>query len=1092
MLISTYVGYRGSGLATKGDGGPSQGAFLLYPVGVYEDSSGNVLIAEFDAIRNVSASTGLISTLIEFGGGYGKIFGPGVWGVTGNGHDSIYYSLVSGCKVQVLNLTSMNVTTLVGLNVSCGFSGDFVTGGVHGAQLSAPRGLFYHSPSNALYIADTGNHRIRAVFLDTMTIVTIAGSGMRGMQDGVTAYESSFSYPSSVWMNDEGYLFVGDDGNCAIRMIFPDGVNVSTIARYPACSYSSTTFLNDVLSIPMCGNEQGDLYYSLSPQSGLVQVNSTLAGIGNGWQVHQVTATAWNSSRLASNLPAGQVYVGSIDYCFAGGSKGDVYLTSRSKGIVWKIQEESSIIHSVVGFVNGVTLPAQNVPLRGVSSIWANTQGDLYMLDETLIVVAKCDAVSHLVSIVAGSGMFGDGEDGIAATMTPLNDPKGVVGDLFGRLFISEYSGNRIRMVNGSTGLVSTFAGNNSLFDCSNQIPGVLGPATGVALCNPAVMAVDADSKYLYFVDNTVYIKRINLMNGLIELVAGRRASTANPLVDNVPPGAVEFKRISGLWVDSSDVIMVSDGRLSYIISLNLTANMSSIYAGNGLSYFLGDDLPAKEASLPNPRAICQNEVGLFVTHAAFNQLSLVRSSTNHVERYAGSGDVGIGGEEVPALIQAKGDGGPAEGAALFAPRGVFKNSMGDIYVVDQLSLRKIDHVDGTITTLVGLGENLDRGEGVSGASVYLAQGFGLAGDTSGYIYYADWYICHVRALDPHSQTLTSIVGMRGNCSFGGDGDLSPLASLNRPTGLFYWEEQHSLFIADSGNNRIRKVDLYSMIITTIAGNGEQGYTDYLSATTGALNLPTAVWLNEFGDVFIADAGNGVIRKVSAWNNSVISTYATVSSDERPNSPNDLLSRVMMLCGDSSGLYFSSFGVGGVLKVRFDDGFIYRITASDASAGQMSGLPPNFTFTGLSHGCFAYDTGRVLVSSLTNYNVWDVDTVRDVIVSLCRYVNGVTLPITAVSFDDARGLWLDSSHNLFVVDSLANMVSKVDARREQCSVVAGTGSSQYNGDSIPATMASLNSPQSIAGDSVGSIYVVEAAGRRVRKVSGSTGYITTI
>jgi hypothetical protein len=163
------------------------------------------------------------------------------------------------------------------------------------------------------------------------------------------------------------------------------------------------------------------------------------------------------------------------------------------------------------------------------------------------------------------------------------------------------------------------------------------------------------------------------------------------------------------------------------------------------------------------------------------------------------------------------GDGGPATSASLFLPYGVAVDGAGNLYIADLLNqrIRKVD-TTGTITTVAGSGTYGFSGDGGPAISANLGSPDGLAVDTAGNLYIADLYNRRIRKVD--SSGMISTVAGNGAYGFSGDGGPATGASLSNPTGVAV-DRTGNVYIADQGNQRIRKVDITGRI-STVAGNG--------------------------------------------------------------------------------------------------------------------------------------------------------------------------------------------------------------------------------------------------------------------------------
>lgn len=233
---------------------------------------------------------------------------------------------------------------------------------------------------------------------------------------------------------------------------------------------------------------------------------------------------------------------------------------------------------------------------------------------------------------------------------------------------------------------------------------------------------------------------------------------------------------------------------------------------------------------------------------------------TNTISTFAGSQSLGAG---------FAGDGGVPTAAQLNAPSGVAVDSAGNVYIADfnNYVVRMVSATTGKITTFAGTpGTSGSTGDNGLATNARLAGPLGLTIDSSGNLYIADGPNNRIRKVAP-SGIITTVAG--GTAGAGGDGGAATSASLNYPAAVAV-DSSGNLYIADLGNDRIRKVS--GGIITTVAGSGLPGYNaDNISATTAQLYLPKGVAVDSSGNLYIADTGNNRIREVSS---GIITTIA--------------------------------------------------------------------------------------------------------------------------------------------------------------------------------------------------------------------------
>ena len=225
-------------------------------------------------------------------------------------------------------------------------------------------------------------------------------------------------------------------------------------------------------------------------------------------------------------------------------------------------------------------------------------------------------------------------------------------------------------------------------------------------------------------------------------------------------------------------------------------------------------------------------------------------TGSNTITTIAGTGSAGFSG-----------DNGPATAAQLWSPHGIAVDGQGNVYISDFESqrVRKVDTA-GTITTFAGGGSG-GLGDGGPATAARLNYPWGLAVDGQGNVYIADWANHRVRKVNP-AGIITTVAG-NGLSGYTGDGVQATATRLYGPRGLAV-DGQGNLYIADSYNDRVRRVDTGG-IISTVAGTGVAGSSgDGGPATAAQVNYPLGVTVDGQGNVYIADSSNNRVRRVDS------------------------------------------------------------------------------------------------------------------------------------------------------------------------------------------------------------------------------------
>ena len=279
-----------------------------------------------------------------------------------------------------------------------------------------------------------------------------------------------------------------------------------------------------------------------------------------------------------------------------------------------------------------------------------------------------------------------------------------------------------------------------------------------------------------------------------------------------------------------------------------------------------------------------------------------------------------VAGNGTPAY---GGDGGLAASAELSFPQATIVDSAGNLYIADSSNsvIRKMTATTGAITTIAGNGTSGYTGDGGPAASAELGYLLSMALDGAGNIYIADFVNNVIRKVTAATGIITTVVG-NGTDGYTGDTGPANSAELNGPFGVAL-DGAGNLFIADSGNNVIRKVTATTGVITTIAGNGTSGYTGDGGAATGAeLNEPFGVALDSSANLYIADSNNNVIRKVTASTGSI----ATIAGNGTAGYSGDSGSAISAELNEPFGI--ASDGAGNLYIADSSNNVIRQLTAA--------------------------------------------------------------------------------------------------------------------------------------------------------------------
>ena len=832
-LANGYIyTYAGDGVpGYSGDGGPATSAGLFQPSDAALDAAGNIYIADTynNRIRKVEAATGMIAT------------------IAGNGTQ--------------------------------GYSGD--GGPATSAEFCLPSGIVLDAAGN-LYIADWCNNRIRKVDALTGIITTFAGGGVGG--DGGPATNAGIEAPFSPALDSSGNLYFGDLGNDRVRKVDAATGIITTVA--------------------------GDGIFGYSGDGG--------------------PATS------------AELY---FPYGVALDPAGNLYIADTYNSRVRKVAAATGIITTIAG--NGIQGyggdggPAINAELWSPWAVTLDTSGNLYFADANNNRVRLVNAATGIITTYAGDGTEGFSGDGGPAVDAALSEPAGLALDAKGSLYIADPDNSRIRVVrqgtlvattttliavpttltvgqtltltatvtaasgSGPAGSVLFYDGTVPLGTANLNSSGVatltLTPAAGSYSITASYGGSSSDAPSQSAPPVSVTVNGIatatSLSASATDLTFGQPltlTATVTPASGAVPAGTVTFFNgaaslgSAALNAGAVATLTLTPAAGSYSITASYggsatdDASISSVvqvivsgsspnspniytYAGNGIHGFSGDGGPALSAELWWPSGEAIDSAGnLYFADVVNCAIRKVAAATGIITTISGDGKVGY-----------QGDGGPAIDAEFSSPQGVTLDAAGNIYIPDDLNnrVRKIDAVTGLITTVAGNGTPGYGGDGGPATAAELHFVTGVVSDAAGDLYISDLDNNRIRRVDAATGIITTVAG-NGGFGFSGDGGPAANATVWAPYGVGL-DGAGNLYIMDNGNNRLRKVDKTTGIITTVAGNGTQGYGgDGGPATSASLNSPYGdVVVDSAGDVYFEDSLNNRIRRVDGTTGT-ISTFA--------------------------------------------------------------------------------------------------------------------------------------------------------------------------------------------------------------------------
>ncbi len=676
-------------------------------------------------------------------------------------------------------------------------------------------------------------------------------------------------------------------------------------------------------------------------------------------------------------------------------------------------------------------------------------------------------AVAPVIDTLAGDGTGGYNGDDIAATSAWLFDPSGAAVDSAGNLYIADFNNQRIRVVAAKTGTVLgiNMTAGDIYTVAGNGTPGYNGDgilATSAELNSPQGVALDSAGN-LYIADYG---------NNRIRVVAAKTGT------------------VLGISVTAGDIYTV---------------------AGNGTKGYGGDGSPATSAKLFDPTGVAVDSAGnLYIADNGNQRVRVVAAATGTVFGVsATAGDIyTLAGNGTPGY---NGDGILATSAELSGSYGVAMNS-GNLYIADfgNQRVRVVAAKAGTIFgqsmtaldiyTVAGNGAQGYNGDGILATSAGLNNPTGMALDSAGSLYIADCGDQRIRMVAAATGTVLGrsvtaddiyTVAGDGKGGYSGDGSAATSAELDTPEGVAV-DSADNLYIADTVNNRIRKVNTNTTTVPTTAVGASAAPQNVLVELTAAsaissISVPKAQ--NNMQEFTVGAVTGCTVGGVS----NPIDTICTVPITFDPQYPGPRAGELTLyssgttilgtvgLTGNATGplvgfqpgtqTVVPATGLKDPYEVAVDGaGDLY---IADTGNNRVVEVTPGGVQTTVGTGLNAPSgvavdaAGNVYIANNASSNVVEV-TPEGAQTTLTISVGGTGLV-------DPQGVAVDSAGNLYIADQGNNRVVKVTLEGAQTTV--GTG---------------LSNPYGVAVDAAGNVYIADSNNNRVVEVPANGGAQTTV
>jgi trimeric autotransporter adhesin len=691
---------------------------------------------------------------------------------------------------------------------------------------------------------------------------------------------------------------------------------------------------------------------------------------------------------------------------------------------------DRGIIATIAGNPLGDNGPASESTIINLNNITTDRAGNLYIVSDGRI--RRMDAATGVITTIAGGklGFSGDGDQAINAGL----EPRSVAVDKTGNLFIADFGNNRIRYVDGRTGIISTIAGNGI-----KEYSGDGGPARNAGLDNPFNIEFDRKGN-LFILERSNRIRFVDAATGIITTVAGNGEDGFEG--DGGPAIDASFSNPLDIALDKAGNIFIADEGNNRIRRVDARTGFINTVAGNGDFGFSGDGGQAINANLYQPLRVALDKAGnLYIADNFNHRIRRVDAATGIINTVAGNGCNIFNPCD-------DNDGGPALRASLFFFAGLALDKADNIFIAsyktdDHSIIRGLDHIrrvdgrTGTINTVAGQISYTEKTNGDNGfaTSAKLNSPFAAAMDREGNLFIADTFNHRIRRVDAKTGIITTVAG-NGKEGFSGDGEIATGAGLSLPQDVVV-DEAGNLFIADTRNNRIRKVEAATGIIRTVAGDGFKDIDgkgrfsgDNGPAVKASLDYPRSIAIDEAGNLYIADTLNRRIRKVDA-STGIITTVAgggDLTGESITATAADLGTLAAVAIDKTGNLFIVDSYYDVVEKVDAITGILTVVAGSG-----------DYNFSG--------DGGPAAKAGIGPFDVA-----------------------------------VDGKGNLFIADNLHNRIRKVDASTGIINTVAGSWMDFFIGDGGPAVIAGLFHPVGVAIDREGNLLIADSGNNAIRIV----------
>ena len=946
-----------------------------------------------------------------------------------------------------------------------------VTTGVSGVDANA----IALDQARRLYLALSQDHTIRVAEDLSQEPQIYAGTAQTPGLQNAPRLQSLFRNPAFLAIdNSEGSLYVSDSANHVIRRVRPgtSGV-VETFAGTGAAGSQNgsreTAQFNNPQGIAL--DSAGNLWVAdagnhtirrITLATGVVDTIAGLAGTPG--------SADGAGTQALFNGPAGlaiepETLSQQLDRFRRGGAPGGTRLivADKNNGLIRRVRSTGEV--ETLAFTGSTLRSIERsksareayaaITFTAPASVAVDALGAVYVAE-----------TNGKVKVVLPGGE-------VVAALPPntVDNPKGIAVGQGGQLIVT--GGNRSavevrfgvpEIANFSPVKAGNKGGTEITIHGRNFSPDTIVVLGGVLVTNAQVLSTQTIRMTTPVVASGVTTLTVQNRGGLVQrpypiepdtlsaLAAGRITTVAggSTFVGDGSPASSSSVAPWSATVDRAGNIYIADTGHHRIRRVDGVTGIISTVAGIGNATFAGDNGPATAASLNTPTGVAVDGAGnLYIADTSNHRIRKVAATTGIITTVAGTGESGTPVENVAATS-----------SPLANPAGVAVDGNGNLFIADSDNnrIRKVSASTGVIVTYAGTDAFLAAGDGgPATAAAFDPQG--IAMDSAGNVFIVDSFNNRIRKITASTGIVTTVA-----------------SGLSGPNGVAV-DSSGNVFIADTGNRRIRRVTSGGGV-STIAGTGVSGSTgDNGTASAATFVDPYGVTVDSAGNILVSDLGAYRLRKIDG-RTGVIATFA---GDGQLGYPGDDGPAT------AAGLNFPA-GVAADLNGNLFISDSDRVRKLTASTGTITTYVPGSQLKGPT--ALATDSsGNLYIADSDNHRILKV-TPAGAITTIAGTTG--TAGFSPTLLNSPLGLVLDGQGNLLIADTGNSRVRKLNLSTGVLTAVAGNGQFDFTGDGGQATAAALNFPIGVALDSAGNIYIADTLNSRIRKVTVSTGIMTTV